>query len=426
MSPVVEFAIVGSGNRGRMYAEWARSHPDRARVVAVVDPVLSRRERLASEHSVAAENCFSDWRQLADRPRLADVAVISTQDAMHLAPAVAFAEQGYHLLLEKPMAQSESDCRTIVETVRRNDVMLGVAHVLRYTPYTKALRRVLSSGAIGDVISLDRLEPVGYWHQAHSYVRGSWRSSDSGSSMLLAKACHDLDWISHIMDEPCKSIASFGSLNHFRRDRKPASAGNATRCLDCDYEPQCPYSAKHIYLERAQREDPFSLLSVVSDDVSVEGLTSALETGPYGRCVYECDNDVVDHQVVIMEFESGKTASFTMTAFTEAHLRYTRLFGTRGEIRGDGRSFEVFDFLTDSVERTGTADSSIGRYDALTGHGGGDEGFIDSFVAAVATDDPSLISASPEEILESHRLVFAAEHARRTASVVDLSTYPDG
>jgi len=416
---VVDLVIVGAGNRGNVYSSYVKAHPDEARVVAVVEPREAARNAMVSDHSVAPDHVFTDWRQLADRPRLADAAVIATQDNLHVEPTVALAELGYHLLLEKPMAPTQAECEIIVEAVRRYDVILAVSHVLRYTPYTRALEQALSSGAIGDVVSLQRLEPVGYWHQAHSYVRGNWRRSVGGSSMLLAKACHDLDWISYLMREPCVSIASFGSLSHFRNDQKPPAAGDATRCLDCDYEPQCPYSAKKIYLERARRKDPFSLLSVVSDDVSVSGLTAALEDGPYGRCVYECDNDVVDHQVVIMEFESGKTASFTMTAFTEAHLRYTRLFGTRGEIRGDGHGFEVFDFLSDSVETWGHEDSSVGRYDALTGHGGGDEAFTAAFIEAVATGDPAVIRASPDDVLTSHRLVFAAEEARRTGTVVD-------
>lgn len=419
MRRVVELAIVGAGNRGRMYASYAQTRPDRVKVVAVAEPRRSIRESLAKEYSILPENVFSDWRQLSDRSRLADVAVIATQDEIHVEPTLAFAELGYHLLLEKPMAQTYRECQLIVDTVRRYDVMLGVAHVLRYTPYTRTLQKVLAEGAIGDLVSLQRLEPLGYWLQAHSYVRGSWRSSSSGSSMLLAKSCHDLDWILCIMNEPCVSVASFGSLSHFRRDQKPAAAGNATTCLDCDFEPECPYSAKHIYLEKARRKEPFSLFRDVSDNVSVEGLTEALSDGPYGRCVYECDNDVVDHQVVIMQFESGKTANFTMTGFTEAHSRYTRLFGTRGEIRGDGRSFEVFDFLSDTAKRFGSVDSSIGRYDALTGHDGGDYGFMAAFIKAVATDDPSLISAGPDDALASHRLVFATEEARRTGTIVD-------
>lgn len=425
MKRIVELVIIGAGNRGRMYADYAKTHPDRASVVAVAEPRQSAREALALEHSIPRDRTFTEWQQLANQPRLADAVVVATQDSLHVEPALAFSQLGYHLLLEKPMAQTERDCQLIVESVQRHGVMLGVAHVLRYTPFTKALREVLDRGAIGDIVSLQRLEPVGYWHQAHSYVRGNWRSSAEGSPMLLAKACHDLDWISYIMNEPCVSISSFGSLNHFRRDRKPAAAGDATRCLDCDYEPKCPYSARHIYLERALRQEPFSLLSVVSDDVSVEGLTAALEDGPYGRCVYECDNDVVDHQVVIMEFESGRSASFTMTAFTEAHLRYTRLFGTRGELRGDGHSFEIFDFLSDSVETFGRTDSSVGRYDASTGHGGGDAAFVEAFIGAVSTDDPSLLLSGPEETLASHRLVFAAERARRTKTIVDPRELPN-
>jgi len=415
MSPVT-LLIVGAGNRGQTFAGYARDMQEKAKVVAVAEPQEARRRRLAEQWGIAPENIFADWQDAARREKLADAAVITTQDAMHADPAVAFADRGYHILLEKPMAPNEADCRRVAEAAQRNGIMLAIGHVLRYTVYTRKLKSLIDSGAIGDVVSLQHLEPVGYWHQAHSFVRGNWRNEAGSSFMLMTKSCHDLDWIRYIFGVPCRKIASFGSLFHFRRENQPAGA--ADRCLDCPVEPDCPYSAKRIYLGRFQRDQTGWPLDVLTDEMTLENLTEALRTGPYGRCVYACDNDVVDNQVVAMEFEGGRTATFTMTAFDGQTDRRTRIFGTRGRLSGDGRHIEHLDFRTDRTEVIDTQVAADGGI--LTGHGGGDGGLFEAFIMAVADGDPSKVLSGPAESLESHLIVFAAERARRENRVVAL------
>lgn len=409
--------VVGAGGRGTTYSLFAKEHPERLRIVGAAEPRDWYRSKIVGLHDLPPENVVTDWRALAERPKMADVVIIATQDRMHLEPAVAFAGLGYAMLLEKPMAPNEADCARIVAAVKRSGTLFGVCHVMRYTSYTKALKKLVDAGAVGEVISMQHLEPVGYWHQAHSFVRGNWRNSVESSSMLLAKSCHDLDWMRHIMGAPCRSLSSFGALSHFKKDQKPALAGNATRCLECAYEPHCPYSARKIYLGRLAQGYRGWPVDVVAPDPTEATLTEALRTGPYGRCVYECDNDVVDHQVVNMLFEGGKTGVFTMTAFNQSAHRKTRIFGTRGEIYGDGERIEVFDFLTDqtTLHDTNSPDGGI-----LGGHGGGDYGLMDAFVSAVADNDQGLILSGADESLETHRMVFAAEQARLEHRVVDL------
>jgi predicted dehydrogenase len=336
---------------------------------------------------------------------------------MHVDPALAFAQLGYAMLLEKPMAPNEADCRRIVDAVKQNGILFGVCHVMRYTRYTQKLKELLDSGLIGEVVSIQHLEPVGYWHQAHSFVRGNWRNEGLSSSMLLQKSCHDLDWLRYVMGEPCRAVSSFGSLKHFTRAEKPAAAGAALRCLDCAYEPQCPFSAKKIYLGRLAQGETGWPVNVVAPIPTVESVTEALRTGPYGRCVYECDNDVVDHQVVNMLFAGGKTAAFTMTAFNRGSDRKTRIFGTRGEIYGDGLNLSHYDFLSDREQVISTLDNDG---TLLGGHGGGDYGIMDHFVAAVADNDPTQILSGADESLETHRMVFSAEQARHENRVVEL------
>ncbi len=417
MSTPVTAIVIGAGGRGTTYAMFAKEHPKRLRIVGVAEPRDFYRQRLADEFSIPAENVVTDWRQLAARPRMADSVIIATQDSLHADPAVAFAAKKYAMLLEKPLAPTEAECVRIVQAAKENGILFGVCHVLRYTRYTQTLKALLDSGAIGEVVSIQHLEPVGYWHQAHSFVRGNWRNEAESSFMLLAKSCHDLDWLRYVMGTPCRSLSSFGALTHFHRAQKPAEAGEAKRCLDCAYEPQCPYSARKIYLGRLERGDAGWPVDVVTPAPTVETLTAALRDGPYGRCVYECDNDVVDHQVVNMLFDGPKTAAFTMTAFNEADHRQTRIFGTRGEVLCNGVTIRVRDFLSDQVREIEVPETDG---TLLGGHGGGDFGLMDRFVAAVAANDQSLILSGPDESLETHRMVFAAERARREHRVVDL------
>lgn len=412
----VRLLIVGAGSRGSGYSNFAAAHPDRAEVAGVAEPREYYRSQMTEKYSIPSENAFACWKDAVSREKFADAVIISTQDAMHTEPALAFAEKGYHILLEKPMAPTAEECKKIVEAVKKANLIFGVCHVMRYTNYTKALKKLIDSGAIGEIVNIQHLEPVGYWHQAHSFVRGNWRNEKESSSMLLAKSCHDIDWISYIIGAKCESVSSFGSLKHFRKEEKPEGA--ASRCLDCKIEPECPYSAKKIYIkDRLEKGITAWPVNVLTPDVTLEGVTKALREGPYGRCVYECDNDVVDNQVANMLFKGGKTASFTMTAFNKGGHRITRIFGTKGEIYGDGSNIQHYDFLSDKNEQIDTkaSDSSI-----LGGHGGGDYGIMDSFISAVSEDDPSKIISGPDETLESHLIVFAAEEARKQNKLVNL------
>jgi len=407
---MVRYAIVGAGQRGAGYAAWIGRHGDRARVVAVAEPRAYQRDSLAREHG--AEHVFTSWQELADAPRLADAAIVSTQDAEHVEPAMALARKGYHILVEKPLAPTAEECTALVEAVTEAGVLFAVCHVMRYRPYTRLVKRLVDEGRLGEIMSVQHLEPVGHWHYAHSYVRGNWRRSDLASFMLLAKSGHDMDWLRHIVGKPIKRVSSFGSLQHFQRSSQPEGA--ADRCVECAVEPNCPYSAPRVYLGMIRAGQTGWPVSVLTDEVTEEGVTAALRTGPYGRCVYACDNDVVDHQVVAMEFETGVTATFTMTGFTPSLDRRTQIFGTRGYLDGDGTSVRVHDFTTDT---TSTFEIENLGHDTEEGHSGGDNGLMEAFTTALETNDASHILSGPAESLESHLAVFAAERSRLAGTV---------
>jgi predicted dehydrogenase len=414
---VPEIAVAGAGLRGRGYARRIRE-TGAGRIVAVAEPDPARRARFAAEHGIPPGRAFPGWREMAARGRLADGVIIATQDSGHAEPAVRFAGLGCHILLEKPMATSESDALRIVDAVERAGVMLAVCHVLRYSAYTRILRTLIADGRIGTPISVQHLEPVGWWHHAHSYVRGNWRRADESGPMLMTKSCHDIDWLVHVMGEVPARVSSFGRLSHFRPENRPDGA--AARCADCAVEARCPYSATRLYLsclgDPARETWP---LGAVTDDHTREGVLRALREGPYGRCVYACDNDVVDHQVVDMEFPSGATGVFTMTAFTPAAQRQTRVFGTSGSLEGDGVRITVHDFVTGGVE---TVEPGGGSPDGR--HDDADDALADAFAAALASGDAAALSSGPRESLASHRVVWAAERARLDGTVVSLTPDP--
>ncbi|MGA5097056.1 Gfo/Idh/MocA family protein [Streptomyces lavendulocolor] len=419
MDRPVTIAVLGAGARGSAYAELAAARPESARIVAVAEPHDPHRTAFAARYGLSPEAVFDTWQDFAAEPRMADVAVIAVMDADHLAAATRLADLGYQILLEKPMATTEADCEAIAAAARRNGTALAVCHVMRYTPYTVTLKKLIAEGAIGDITSVQHLEPIGYYHFAHSFVRGNWRREDESSFLLMAKACHDIDWLNHIVGRPVRQVSSFGSLTHFRASQAPEGAGD--RCVSCKVEPDCAYSALRMYyggLRQGGTKRYFTRI-ITAGELTETATAKALAEGPYGRCVYASDNDVVDHQVVNLEYEDGVTASFTLTAFTPLENRHTKIFGSRGQITGDGRHIEVYDFLT---ERTTVIDTSMDGASAAEGHAGGDEAMFNAFIDALHGGSPELIVSGIDDTLASHRVVFAAERARRSHSVVTLDT----
>ncbi|XP_029362680.1 uncharacterized protein LOC115046438 [Echeneis naucrates] len=419
MSAPVRVLVVGAGSRGEIYSEFASIHPERMRVVGVADPRKFARTKLQKQHKIPDDNTFDNWHSLLEKDKFADAVLICTPDRHHKEPAVAFAKKGYHILLEKPMATTAEDCKAIVEASTESGVMLSVGHVLRYDPNVHKIKDLIDAGVIGDVIHIQHLEPVGFYHFAHSFVRGNWRNEAESSFALLAKSCHDIDLIHNWAGaRRCVKVSSFGSVSHFNKDNKPKGA--ADRCLDCSIEKDCPYSACKIYIDRVKQGDSGWPVSVICPNSlpDIESVTEALRTGPYGRCVYECDNDVCSNQVVNMEFEGGLTAAFSMVAFTEEICnRKTTIYGSKGELSFDGYEVRVFDFLTQRSTNH-KAHKNVLLPFGMSGHGGADYHLMDAFISAVANNDPSLIRSGPEETLFSHLLVFEAERSRREGRIV--------
>lgn len=408
MKPITA-VVIGAGSRGSIYAGYAKDHPEELNIIAIAEPRRDRLDALAEEVGVPAEHRFDCWETLLSQPKMADCAFICTLDDDHTAPAIKAMELGYHILLEKPMSNREMECRQIAETARKTNRTLAVCHVLRYTPFYMTLKSLIDQGEVGQVTTINQIENVGYWHQAHSFVRGNWRNTKETSPMLLQKSCHDIDIILWLMGSTCTRVQSFGSLRHFTAENAPSGA--AKRCLDCPHAETCPYSAPKLYLDMDRTGWP---IDVITTDLSLEGRRKALEEGPYGRCVYYCDNDVVDRQVVNLEFENGGVATFTMTGLSADFSRQLKIFGTEGQIQADMGTKEIV------LHRFGEDPISI-PLDIGTeasGHGGGDYGIMADFLRILREGGESRSSA--EASLQSHLICFAAERSRKEHTVVEL------
>ena len=413
----VTMAVIGAGQRGlHSYSPYALRYPDELQFVAVADPCVERHQKFQHMHGLPDTMCFADWRELLAQPKLADAVLITTQDRQHYEPAIAALKAGYHVLLEKPMSPDARECIEMGNCAQQYGRIFSICHVLRYTPFFATIKRLLDEGAIGRLISIQLNENVAFWHYAHSFVRGNWRNSSLSSPMILAKSCHDMDILLWLAGADCINISSFGTLTHFTAENAPAGA--PLRCLDgCPVADTCIYYAPRQYLT----EHLGWPTSVISNDLSIEARTQALHEGPYGRCVYHCDNNLVDHQVVAAEFANEVTAAFTMCAFTDGVHRTLKLMGTRGEIRAtmDTDEIEVCSFSTRKKQHI-----TIEYQEGHVGHGGGDFGIMHDFVRLVQNEHVQQESRTSASIsVQSHLMAFAAEQSRLEKRVINLNEY---
>ena len=316
----LRMAVIGAGNRANKYLEYARRHPERLQPVAVVDGNELRRNETAERFGLAAERRYADYDAFFARPADADAVLITTPDDVHFDPCMKAIDAGLHVLLEKPIAQRLDECRAIARRARERGVLVGICHVLRYHPYFAKIREIVDSGELGQIISVNHVAAVGIDRTTHSYVRGPWRREETSNPMLLAKCCHDVDFLLWITRSPCRKLSSFGSLRWFRAANAPQTS--TERCIDCPVEHDCPYSAVDLY---CTRRDWISNFDVPQGRTLDEVLLEELRHGPYGRCIYRCDNDVVDHQLLTMELADETILSLSMDIFTQDDCRRTHI-----------------------------------------------------------------------------------------------------
>jgi predicted dehydrogenase len=414
----VTLALIGAGQRLLdTYEIYALKYPYEVQFVAVAEPRPGRRERFKQTHGLSEDMCFVDWRDLLEQPRLADAILICTPDRMHFGPTMAALKAGYHILLEKPLSPDPDECLQIGAAAETSNSIFMLGYTLRYTNLFATIKRLLDEGRIGQLISIQHSENVAYWHYAHGFVRGNWRDATKASPMILAKSCHDMDLLLWLTGADCTRISSFGSLTHFTPANAPKEAPQ--KCLDgCPAAHSCLYYAPNFYLTGEVGWPA----SVISDDTSMEGLLKALREGPYGRCVYHCDNNVVDHQVVNMEFANTVTAVFTMCAFSNQINRTIKLMGTQGELHGisdkERNEIEIVEFASGAHNVIALP---IGG--GPQGYGGGDFSLMRHFVQLVQSGSQQPRSTSVAVSVQSHLMALAAEKSRLESRVITMKDF---
>lgn len=433
-SEPVTAVIVGAGNRGLVYASYAQDHPDELKIVGVADPRRLRRKHVAELYDLSPDQCFETAEEMAARPQMADAAINGTMDHLHIETTKPLLRRGYDVLLEKPFATDEEQMWDLLDTSTETGRLVVVCHVLRYTAFYRAIRERIARGEIGDIINIQTTEHVSYHHTAVAYVRGKWSHTDGErASMLLAKCSHDLDVIAWLKSgTPPRQVASFGSNMQFQPERAPEGAGE--RCLvDCEIEEECLYSARKHYIDHPNRwafyvwEDLEHL-----DRPTIEDKVESLKgDNPYGRCVWKCDTNVVDHQSVAIEFEDGTTATHNMIGGSARPSRGIHVIGTQGEIRG---TFEDSRFVVDCIdpspgreyaEEVVELDVSGDMHGAFGSHGGGDMRLVQDFVRVVRGKETSISTSALHDSITGHMIGFAADRSMREGRIIDLRDESD-
>lgn len=407
-SQQVKIVVIGAGNRTNKYLEYAVRYPERLKLVGIVEPVEIRRRMVADKFGVDKEACFSSFDDFFANPIEADAVLIGTPEDKHYEPCMRAIEAGYHVLLEKPIAQTLQECLDIQEASKRKGVIVGVCHVLRFHPYFVKIKELIDSGELGKIISINHYAEINIDRMTHSYVRGLWSKAKKTNPMLIAKCCHDIDFLLWICGSKCRKVSSFGSLRWFCKENAPK--GSAERCIDCKSEASCPFSAIHLYKERKQWIYNFDIHEGQTiDDV----IDQELREGVYGRCVYHCDNDVADHQIVNMELEDKTTISFAVNAFTSNDFRSTHIKMTKGEIDGNETTLRVHKFRN--------KEETVYDFSGLSSqpfHAGADLNIVEEFVNSITNSHEGILSSTIDSSIESHVVCYKAETSRLTNQTI--------
>lgn len=453
MTEPITAILVGAGDRGAdTYGEYALQHPDLIKFIAIAEPQKKRREKFVNKHQIPARNVFESWEPLLDKEKIADVAIITTQDKMHYEPTKRALKLGYDVLLEKPMSTTLEECKSLADISDEEDRILQICHVQRYAPFYSSIKSLIDSGKIGKVVNISLRENISSFHYAHSFIRGHWHNRENSSPMILAKSCHDMDILYWLVNQKALKISSFGSQKFFGRENMPEGAPDF--CLrGCPIEDSCLYNSKRIYLDiipllhigakSSRGMERFIIktvlkfpqlanlpmfkrvknftewpVSTITNDFTREGILKALSETNYGKCVYKIDDhNVVDHQVVNIEFEDKTTTSFTMHGFSDEEGRTIRIDGTKGTIIGEhlasGDRVVHIDHLTDRR-------SNVWKSGRLVGHGGGDDGLMKAFLENIESESKQNVLTNARAALESHLMAFAADIARLENRVVEL------
>ncbi len=404
-------SVIGLGNRGTEYMGFLKYfHSSKVEIYALCDIRRQALDDIAPKYSVPEDRQFISPADFFAQGVISDALIIATQDASHYEIAKQAILTGYKLiLLEKPVSGVKAEYTELRDLAHENNVILIICHVLRYSNYYGKIKQIISSGAIGDIVTVNHTENVGYFHFAHSFVRGNWRDEFTSTPSILAKCCHDIDLIAWFVNSPCLSVSSVGSLKYFCKDNAPEGA--TPWCMGgCKAKKSCPYDAEKLYIT-----DPFwkakfikymkRTLTGKAKNTKAD-VVNAVKTGDYGRCVFLADNNVCDNQLVTMAFENGASAVLNMNGFSHKMFRECHIIGTKGELVGYGNKLKLHIF--------GGKTKKINTGFIPSGHVEGDIRLISGFVKILCGETSDLTDITTiEATVTSHDIALAAEQSRK-------------
>lgn len=403
---------MGAGARGnRVFAELIATEDTGFDVVGVVEPHEGRRNAFAERYGVPAERAFQDLASFLDAPRFGDIVFICTPDVTHYAHARAISEKNYDILLEKPIATNLPDCLALLDVQKTYQNRVFVAHVLRYSPFFRAVKKVVDDGKLGKIRHIELQENIGHWHYAHSYVRGNWNREATSGPIILTKSSHDLDILHWLVGEQVESVVSYGGLNYFIEENAPPEA--AERCVECPLQDECIYSATRFYLNERD-EWPYNVIAPPPDTLADR--REAIETGPYGRCVWKSENDVCDEQTVLLRYQSGTVAIFGLHALSEQNTRTIRILFDDAELNGNLlKGHLTISHFTGKVDKFSVEEIELPP--AVDSHGEGDLYLLRMLYEHLSGGEHGRLVTSLESSLPSHVLAFLAEESRREGAI---------
>jgi predicted dehydrogenase len=408
----LRITVIGAGIRGTSLARKLSSSEFPTQVIAVAEPDSERRSTFAQEYALPEEAQFSSWQAFADSSLVCDAVIIATMDNQHTGPAVACLQRGCHILIEKPLADTFAGCQSIVTTQKEAGLVVSVCHTLRFMDAFRRIKQIVDDGVLGQLIHIEHMEAIGHHRFTHNYVRGRWSREEDNAFLLLHKCCHDLDFLAWLVGSPCSRVSSFGALTYFRPSNAPLGSGK--RCLqDCQIAENCPYSALRVYVDNDLTDRLPDLGKIDTRQDRLE----AVKYSPFGVCVWQAGNNVVDHQVVSMEFTNGTTANCTLSAYAAFHGRRTTIQGTWAEL--------IFSEADHSITIKKFSESELEHIDLprINAYHPEDQEIVDNWLSKVFDPFSQRMNVDASEAMGTLAIVFAAERSRKTGNIIEMAEY---
>lgn len=419
----IKAVVVGFGDRGSVYSSYSLEHPEELQIIGVVDPNPSRLMMAKEIYHLNDNQLFTDLDECLKANLPCDIYINGTMDQLHYEVLTKLIKTKKAVLTEKPIVAKKEELLELERLAKENNNQIFVGHVLRYTPFYKRIKQLILDGEIGEIRSMELAEHVGFAHYAGSFIRGRWNNEEEcGSTFLLAKSCHDIDimcWLNN--NAKPHYVSSFGGRYYFKEENAPV--GSTDKCHMCPYEQTCYYSALNCYVKAnfSSEQTRLDRVNKTEDEIKEQ-----LKDTIFDQCVYKVQkSNLVDRQVVTVEFDNGSVCSFTLVGGTPEPCRTITVIGTKGEISGkleEGIIYLKKEKLhtTEPSVRTIDVNAELHNDSRMPGHSGGDYEIMKSIVQYMNGDTKMITITKLFDSINGHICVYAADEARLTHRVIEL------